>query len=92
MKTQPREGQAFRLPLSANSDERTTHVAVNIKHGQKYFCRFDTETIHPQEGIPDDEVKGTYWITPCHLYGQCYNGSSLWQGGFKFYPLDTWSD
>lgn len=89
---QRREGQTKTLPKSANTDPRTTHVAVNLKHGHKFFCRLDTAEKHGQDGVADEDVPGTYWITPCDLYGSCYNGSSLWQGGFRFIPLDEWNE
>jgi hypothetical protein len=88
---QPREGQAHYLPKSA-APERATHVAVQKQHGHKYFCWLDTSEKHGQEGVPDDEVPGTYWTLPCDLYGSCYNGASLWQGGFDFIPLDEWTE
>jgi len=95
---QPREGQTRNLPKSANTDPTTTHVAIHNGKGAhsdgkgvKYFCRFDPTHIVGQDGIPDDQVKGTYWITPCHLYGACYNFASLWQGGFDFVPLEDWN-
>ena len=84
-----REGQTQDLPASCNTDDRTTHVATRIKHPHiKYFCRLDTESWHPQEGVADKDVPGTYWITPNSRYGTCYNGCSLWQGGFSFTPLN----
>jgi hypothetical protein len=89
---QPREGQTRRLPKSANTDPATTHVAIHKQAKIKYFCRFDPTDIHGQEGIPDSEVKGTYWIVPCELYGSCYNGCSLWQGGFDFVAIQDWSE
>lgn len=85
--TQPRYGQAYDLPVSANTDPRTTHVAVHRLHDFKYFCWFDSTTKSPHDGVPDYEVLGEYWIVPCVLYGRCYNGASLWQGGFDFIPL-----
>lgn len=89
---QPREGQAYKLRKSDNTDPQTTHVAVQKERGFKYFCRLDTEHKTPQQGIPDDQVPGTYWITRSKLYGSCYHGSSLWQGGFDFTPLADWKD
>ena len=89
-KEQPQFGQTVHLPLSANTDPRTTHVAIHKTHGFKYFCRFDPSDVHPQEGVPDADVLGTYWIVPCHLYGSCYNACSLWQGGFNFEPIENW--
>ncbi len=95
MKKQPKEGQAYSLPKSA-APENATHVAIakpgggSGKGGFKYFCRFDTTDIHGQDGVPDDEVKGTYWIVASPLYGSCYNGASLWQGGFDFVSLDAY--
>jgi hypothetical protein len=86
------DGQTTSLPKIANVDPRTTHVAINKQHGVRYFCRFDPTEIHPQDGIPDDQVKGTYWITPCPLYGTGYNEASLWQGGFTFIPLAEYND
>lgn len=90
MLNQPRTGQAYDLPLSAVADERTTHVAVHKQQGFKYFCRFDPEALNPEDGIPPEDVKGTYYATACQLYGSCYNGCSLWQGGFDFYTLAEW--
>lgn len=89
---QPREGQAYRLPASANTDPKTTHVAVQKEKGFKYFCRFDPTDKSPHQGVPDDEVHGTYWITGSKLYGSCYHGCSLWQGGFNFIPLAEWGE
>ena len=89
---QPREGQAYKLSKSDNTDPQSTHVAVSKKHGFKYFCRFDSSVKHGQDGVPDSEVHGTYWITRSRLYGSCYHGSSLWQGGFDFTPLTDWKE
>lgn len=95
MKEQPKEGQAHRLPLSANTDPRTTHVAIQKQHKHKFFCRQTNEASNHQD--PNDpevtiESEVSYWIVPCHLYGKCYNGTSLWQGGFDFIPIDAWSE
>lgn len=92
MLKQPREGQAYKLPASANTDPRTTHVAVQKQHGFKYFCRFDPAEEYEQISVWDDQPGGVYWVTPCALYGSCYNGCSLWQGGFNFIPLKDWKE
>lgn len=78
------------LPKSANTDPRTTHVAINKKHGDRFFCRFEEGNIHPQQDVPIEQVKGTYWVTPCKSYTRHYYGCSLWQGGFNFIPLEQY--
>lgn len=90
---QPREGQAYYLPKSA-ADERTTHVAINRQHGFKYFCRQENEKSYQATVEPGGyfESPYRYYITPCALYGSCYNGCSLWQGGFDFVPLEDWQE
>lgn len=82
-----REGQTNILRLSDMTDPRTTHVAIHRVHGFKYFCLYDPDCRIPQEGIPFDQVQGTYWVTRSPAYGSCYHGSSLWQGGFDFIPI-----
>ena len=84
---QKREGQAYTLTKEDNEDPRATHVAVHRQHGFRYFCRLDQDDFTPQEGVADEDVPGTYYIVPCSKYGSCYNGCSLWQGGFQFIPL-----
>lgn len=88
---QPREGQAYILHPRKASDN-TTHVATHTNASVRYFCRFDPTRIGRHQGVPDDQVKGSYWITPCDQYGSCYNGASLWQGGFTFQTLAEYTE
>lgn len=90
---QPRDGQAYTLRRSDNTDPRTTHVAVNRLHGFKYFCRWEErKSIHATGNGPDFISPVTFWVTPCPRYGSCYNGCSLWQAGFDFIPLEEWEE